>query len=49
MGSVKVSFVPRALLLVDISLVAEKKNPLSAAIVIINSDKALVKQCNKRI
>ena len=38
----KVSFVPRALPLFDISLVAEKKNPLSETIVIINSDIVLI-------
>ena len=42
----KVSFVPRALQLFDINLVAAKK-PLSVTIVIINSDKALVNQTNK--
>ena len=44
----KVSFVPRALQLFDISLVAEK-NPLFVTIVIINSDKALFNQTNKGI
>ena len=43
---VKVSFVSRPLLLVDISLAAEKKKLLSATIVTLNSDKALVNQSN---
>ena len=45
---VKVSFFHRALPLFDISLIAEKK-PSSATIIIINSDKALVNQCNEGI
>ena len=46
--SMKVSFVPKDLPLFDISLVTEK-NPLSTTNVIINSDKALVNQCNEAI
>ena len=43
---VKVSFVPRALPIFDISLVAGKKT-LSGTIVSINSDKAVVNQLNE--
>ena len=43
---VKVSFVPRVFPLFNITLVVQKKT-FSAIIVIINSDKALVNQCNE--